>query len=78
MASEDIKEKCCQKTGTCHYLTSQNVILKKGRGQHTKYIPYAFIRNGTGMLSWLIVAKGLVPAIKKTFVYIICRHLLNF
>ena len=24
-------------------LTSQNVILKKGRGQHTKYLPYAFI-----------------------------------
>lgn len=28
------------------FLTSQNVILKEGRGQHTKYTPYAFTRNG--------------------------------
>lgn len=25
-------------------LTSQNVILKNGRGQHLKYLPYAFTR----------------------------------
>jgi len=32
-------------------LTSQNVILKNGRGQHRKFMPYAFTRNGIGMLS---------------------------
>ena len=33
------------------FLTSQNAILKKGRGQHRKFMPYAFTRNGIGMLS---------------------------
>jgi len=32
-------------------LTSQNVILKNGRGKHSKYIPYAFTENGVAMLS---------------------------
>jgi len=32
-------------------LTSQNVILKNGRGQHSKYLPYAFTENGVAMLS---------------------------
>ena len=32
-------------------LRSQNVTLKNGRGQHTKYLPYAFTRNGIAMLS---------------------------
>ena len=32
-------------------LTSQNVILKNGRGQHRKFMPYVFTRNGIGMLS---------------------------
>lgn len=32
-------------------LTSQIVILKKGRGQHKKYMPYAFTENGVAMLS---------------------------
>ena len=27
-------------------LTSQNVILKNGRGQHRKFMPYVFTRNG--------------------------------
>ena len=30
---------------------SQNVTLKNGRGQHKKYLPYAFTRNGVAMLS---------------------------
>ena len=33
------------------FLTSQNAILNNGRGQHTKYIPYAFTENGVAMLS---------------------------
>lgn len=32
-------------------LRSQNVILKKGRGQHRKYLPYAFTEQGVAMLS---------------------------
>ena len=30
-------------------LTSQFAILKKGRGQHRKFLPYAFIENGSIM-----------------------------
>jgi hypothetical protein len=32
-------------------LTSQNVILKSGRGKHHKYLPFAFTENGVAMLS---------------------------
>lgn len=32
-------------------LTSQNVILKNGRGQHSKYLPYVFTEQGVAMLS---------------------------
>lgn len=36
---------------TLEDLTSQNVILKNGRGQHRKFPPHVFTRNGIGMLS---------------------------
>ena len=36
---------------TLEDLTSQNVILKNGRGQHRKFPPHLFTRNGRGMLS---------------------------
>jgi hypothetical protein len=32
-------------------LRSQTVILKKGRGQHRKFLPYAFTEQGVAMLS---------------------------
>lgn len=32
-------------------LTSQIVTLKTGRGQHRKYLPYAFTEQGVAMLS---------------------------
>jgi len=32
-------------------LRSQIVILKKGREQHSKYLPYAFTEQGVAMLS---------------------------
>ena len=32
-------------------LRSQIVILNKGRGQHSKYLPYAFTEQGVAMLS---------------------------
>ena len=41
-------------------LTSQNVILKKGRGQHSKYLPYAFTRNGVAMLSSVLRSETAV------------------
>ena len=34
---------------TLEDLTSQIAILKNGRGQHRKFMPYAFTRNGIGM-----------------------------
>ena len=33
------------------FLTSQIVILKRGRGQHRKYLPYVFTEQGVAMLS---------------------------
>jgi phage regulator Rha-like protein len=33
------------------FLKSQIVTLKKGRGQHRKYLPYAFTEQGVAMLS---------------------------
>ena len=32
-------------------LRFQNGIIKKGRGEHTKYLPYAFTEQGVSMLS---------------------------
>ena len=37
-----------------HSLTSQNVILKTGRGQHRKFLPYAFTEQGVAMLSGIL------------------------
>lgn len=33
------------------FLRSQNATLKTGRGQHLKYLPYAFTEQGVAMLS---------------------------
>ncbi len=41
-------------------LTSQNVILKNGRGQHRKFMPYVFTRNGIGMLSSVLRSETAV------------------
>jgi hypothetical protein len=35
-------------------LRSQTVILKKGRGQHRKYMPFAFTEQGVAMLSTVL------------------------
>jgi hypothetical protein len=35
-------------------LRSQNVTLKTGRGQHRKYLPYAFTEQGVAMLSSVV------------------------
>jgi len=52
-------------------LRSQNVTLKKGRGQHPKYPPYAFTEQGVTMLSSVLRSKRAVNvniAIMRTFV----------
>jgi hypothetical protein len=38
-------------------LRCQNGILKKGRGQHSKYAPFAFTEEGVAMLSGLLRSK---------------------
>jgi phage regulator Rha-like protein len=41
-------------------LRSQNVTLKKGRGSHRKYLPYAFTEQGVAMLSSVLKSKRAV------------------
>ena len=41
-------------------LRSQIVTIKNGRGQHTKYLPYAFTRNGIAMLSSVLRSNTAV------------------
>jgi hypothetical protein len=38
-------------------LRCQNGILKTGRGQHSKYPPFAFTEEGVAMLSGLLRSK---------------------
>ena len=38
-------------------LRSQNATLENGRGQHTKYLPYAFTEPGVGQLSSVLKSK---------------------
>ena len=52
-------------------LRSQSVILKTGRGGHSKYLPYAFTEQGVGMLSSVLHSKRAVQVnieIMRTFV----------
>lgn len=41
-------------------LRSQNVTLKKGRGQHRKYLPYVFTEQGVAMLSTVLRSETAV------------------
>lgn len=41
-------------------LSSQPVILKTGRGQHRKYLPYAFTEQGVAMLSSVLRSRRAV------------------
>lgn len=41
-------------------LRSQNVTLKTGRGQHRKYLPYAFTEQGVAMLSAVLKSETAV------------------
>ena len=52
-------------------LRSQIVTLKGGRGQHRKYLPYAFTEQGVAMLSSVLRSKRAVQVnieIMRTFV----------
>jgi len=41
-------------------LRSQIVTLKRGRGQHRKYLPYAFTEQGVAMLSSVLHSKRAI------------------
>ena len=42
------------------FLRSQFVMLKKGRGQHSKYLPYAFTEQGVAMLSSVLRSQRAI------------------
>jgi hypothetical protein len=59
-------------------LRSQTVILKSGRGQHRKYLPYAFTEQGVAMLSGILRSPRAVEVniqIMRAFVRL--RQLLS-
>lgn len=52
-------------------LTSQIVTLKTGRGQHRKFLPYAFTEQGVAMLSGILNSEKAINmniAIMRAFV----------
>jgi len=52
-------------------LRSQNVTLKTARGQHRKYLPYAFTEQGVSMLSSVLNSERAIKvniAIMRAFV----------
>ena len=56
-------------------LRCQNGIIKAGRGQHSKYMPFAFTEEGVAMLSGILRSKSAVQVninIMRAFVAI--RH----
>ncbi len=42
------------------FLRSQIVTLKKGRGQHSKYLPYVFTEQGVAMLSSVLRSQRAI------------------
>lgn len=54
-----------------HPLRLQNETLKTGRGQHSKYLPYAFTEQGVAMLSGILNSDKAINmniAIMRAFV----------
>src|SRR5665213_3593354 len=52
-------------------LRLQNETIKKGRGQHSKYLPYAFTEQGVAMLSGILNSDKAISmniAIMRAFV----------
>lgn len=53
------------------FLRSQIVTLEKGRGKHSKYLPYMFTEQGVAMLSSVLNSKRAIAvniAIMRAFV----------
>ena len=61
-------------------LRFQIETLKKGRGQHRKYLPYAFTEQGVAMLSGIInSAKAIEVNISIMRAFVLIRHVaLNY
>jgi hypothetical protein len=60
------------------FLRSQIVTLKKGRGQHSKYLPYAFTEQGVAMLSSVLRSRRAVQVnIEIMRAFIRLRQLLS-
>ncbi len=58
-------------------LRSQSVTLKRGRGQHRKYLPYAFIEQGVAMLSSVLKsARAIAVNIRIMRAFVRTRELL--
>jgi hypothetical protein len=58
---------------TSNSLRLQNETLNKGRGRHTKYLPYAFTEQGLAMLSGILNSDKAISvniAIMRAFVLI--------
>jgi hypothetical protein len=54
-------------------LRLQNETLNKGRGKHTKYLPYAFTEQGVAMLSGILNSDKAIDvniSIMRAFVFI--------
>ena len=47
-------------------LRSQIVTLKSGRGEHSKYPPYAFIEQGVAMLSSVLNSERPYKSISRS------------
>jgi hypothetical protein len=55
------------------FLRSQIVTLKKGRGQHSKYLPYAFTEQGVAMLSSVLHSRRAIQVnieIMRAFIHL--------
>jgi len=59
-------------------LRSQNAILKKGRGEHRKYLPYVFTEQGVAMLSSVLRSKKAIKVnIQIMRVFVKLREILS-
>jgi hypothetical protein len=60
------------------FLRSQIVTLEKGRGQHSKYLPYAFTEQGVAMLSSVLHSQRAIQVnIEIMRAFIRLRQLLS-
>lgn len=68
---ESIRQEVTAVNENVNSLRLQNETLKKGRGQHSKYLPYAFTEQGVAMLSGILNSDRAINmniAIMRAFV----------